>query len=211
MMTKRLILVGCGAFARELINWVDDLVDLGKSIPVTGFLDDSPKALDGFPYSVPYLGTIAAYLPEAGDQLLMAIGDPKAKRTLFSELKDKGASFTSLVHPSAVIARSAKLGEGVVVCPQAFVSADAVVGDLCAINGNASVGHDVRLGSFSTLSSHVDLTGWVQVEECSFFGSGARVLPKVKIGTGARIGAGAVVMRNVPADTVMFAPPAKRL
>ena len=141
----------------------------------------------------------------------MAIGDPKAKKALYAELKSKGASFASLIHPSAVIARTAKLGDGVVVCPQAFISADAVVGDLCAINGNASVGHDVCLGSFSTLSSHVDLTGWVQVDECVFFGSGARVLPKVKIGCGARIGAGAVVMRSVPADTVMYAPPAKRL
>jgi len=211
MMTKRLILVGCGAFARELINWVEDLVVLGQSISVTGFLDDDPNALQGFPYTVPYLGSISAFIPQAGDQLLMAIGDPKFKKSLYAELKSKGATFATLIHPSAVIARSAKLGEGVVVCPQAFISADAVIGDLCAINGNASVGHDVRLGCFSTLSSHVDLTGWVQVEECTFFGSGARVLPKVKIGTGARIGAGAVVMRNVPSDAVMFAPPAKRL
>ncbi len=210
-MSNRLILVGCGAFARELINWVDDLVDIGRSIQLSGFLDANPNALNGFPYTVPYLGTIPDYKPKAGDQLLMAIGDPKVKKALYVDLKSKGASFASLIHPSAVIARSAKLGEGVVVCPQAFVSADAVVGDLCAINGNASVGHDVRLGSFSTLSAHVDLTGWVQVNECAFFGSGARVLPKVKIGTGARIGAGAVVMRGVPADAVVFAPPAKRL
>jgi len=211
MTTKRLILVGCGAFARELINWVEDLADLGKSISVTGFLDDNPNALQGFPYSVPYLGTISAFIPQSGDQLLMAIGDPMAKKSLFVALKNKGATFANLIHPSAVIARSAKLGEGVVVCPQAFISADATVGDLCAINGSASVGHDVKLGSFATLSAHVDLTGWVQVDECVFFGSGARVLPKVKIGTRARIGAGAVVMRSVPADTVVYAPPAKRL
>lgn len=211
MITKRLILVGCGAFARELINWVQDLADLGKNISVTGFLDDNPKALQGFPYSVPYLGSISAFTPQDGDQLLMAIGDPKAKQSLFAELKNKGATFATLIHPSAVVARSAKLGEGVVLCPQAIVSADAVVGDLCAINCNSSVGHDVRLGSFSTLSSHVDLTGWAQVEECVFFGSGARVLPKVKIGMGARVGAGAVVMRSMPASTVVFAPPAKRL
>jgi sugar O-acyltransferase (sialic acid O-acetyltransferase NeuD family) len=211
MMADRLILVGCGAFARELINWVADLVDLGKSIPVTGFLDDNPDALVGFSYAVPFLGSIHSYVPQPGDQLLMAVGDPKAKKKLFIELKAKGAVFAQLIHPSAVVARTAVLGEGVVVCPQVFVSADAVVGDLCAINGNSSVGHDVKLGGFSTLSSHVDLTGWVQVDECVFFGSGARVLPKVKIGTGARIGAGAVVMRSVPAETVMYAPPAKRL
>lgn len=211
MMTKRLILVGCGAFARELINWVDDLVDMGKSIPISGFLDDNPEALSAFSYSVPYISSIQSYIPEDGDELLMTVGDPKAKKKLFAELKEKGASFAQLIHPSAVVARTARLGEGVVVCPQAFVSADAIVGELCAINGNASVGHDVKLGSFSTLSSHVDLTGWVQVDECVFFGSGARVLPKVKIGAGARIGAGAVVMRSLPADAVVYAPPAKRL
>jgi sugar O-acyltransferase (sialic acid O-acetyltransferase NeuD family) len=211
MMSNRLILVGCGAFARELINWVDDLVDLKKSIPITGFLDDSPDALVGFPYDVQYLGTIQSYEVQPGDRLLMAVGEPKAKKKLFLELKAKGAFFSQMIHPSAVVARTARLGEGVVVCPQAFISADALVGDLCAINGNASVGHDVKLGRFSTLSSHVDLTGWVQVDECAFFGSGARILPKVKIGSGARIGAGAVVMRSVPADAVVYAPPAKRL
>lgn len=211
MMNDRLILVGCGAFARELINWVDDLVDLGKSIHISGFLDENPEALKDFAYRVPFLGTIPSYKPQVGDQLLMAIGDPAIKKSLYADLKSRGASFASLIHPSAVVARTAKLGEGVVICPQAFVSADAVVGDLCAINGCASVGHDVQLGSFSTLSSHVDLTGWVKVDECVFFGSGARVLPKVKIGSGARIGAGAVVMRSVPVDTVVYAPPAKRL
>ncbi len=210
-MVNRLILVGCGAFARELINWVDDLVDLGKCTQISGFLDENPNALDGFPYAVPYLGTISAYKPILGDQLLMAIGDPRSKKTLYADLKTRGASFYSFVHPSAVIAKTAKLGEGVVVCPQAFVSADSVIGNLCSINGSASIGHDVRLGSFSTLSSHVDLTGRVQVEECAFFGSGSRVLPRVKIGFGARIGAGAVVMRSVPADAVVYALPAKRL
>lgn len=211
MMAKRLILVGCGAFARELINWVDDLVDIGKSNPVSGFLDDNPDALSAFSYSVPYISSIQSYVPKDGDQLLMAVGDPKVKKKLYAELKEKGGSFAQLIHPSAVVARTAKLGEGVVVCPQAFVSADAIVGDLCAINGNASVGHDVKLGGFSTLSAHVDLTGWVHVDECVFFGSGARVLPKVKIGYGARIGAGAVVMRSVLAEAVVYSPPAKRL
>ena len=57
MMTERLILVGGGDFARELINWTDDLVGQGKSIPVTGFLDDNPDALKGFQYPVAYVGS----------------------------------------------------------------------------------------------------------------------------------------------------------
>ncbi len=210
-MAGRLILVGGGAFARELINWVNDLVDLGKSPSVAGYLDDSSGGLAGQPYSVPFLGKINSFTPKQDDRLLMAVGDPLVKKNLYADLKSKGGVFSQLIHPSAVIARTAKLGEGVVVCPHTFVSADATVGELCAINGNSSVGHDVKLGPFCTLSAHVDLTGWVQVDECVFFGSGARVLPKLKIGMRARIGAGSVVMRSVPAAATVYADPARRL
>jgi UDP-3-O-[3-hydroxymyristoyl] glucosamine N-acyltransferase len=85
------------------------------------------------------------------------------------------------------------------------------VGTLVAINTLSSVGHDVRIGDYTTLSAHVDLTGHVQTGQACFFGSGARVLPKVRIGDGARIGAGATVVRNVPAGAVMYVPPARRL
>ena len=71
--------------------------------------------------------------------------------------------------------------------------------------------HDVVVGAYSTLSSQVDLTGAVQVGECCFFGSGARVLPDITVGAEARIGAGAVVMRTVAAGAVMYAAPARKL
>jgi sugar O-acyltransferase (sialic acid O-acetyltransferase NeuD family) len=206
MNTLRYILVGAGAFGRELINWAEDC-----GTPFTGFLDSSAAALDGYDYRLDYLGAIEAFQPQQSDCLVMAVGDPAAKRALATLLLSKGARFARLVHPSAVVARTAKLGEGVVVCPQAMVSADARVGDFVAVNALASVGHDVDLGAYSTLSAHVDLTGWVRVGEACFFGSGARVLPKVKVGAGARIGAGATVMRSVPEGATMYTAPAKKL
>jgi len=207
---ERTILVGAGAFARELIEWsLDGALEDGRAF--TAFLDSSGAALDGFGYRLDYLGVIDDFLPREGDRLVMAIGDPAAKMRISSLLRARGARFARLVHPSAVVARSAVLGEGVVVCPQAVVSSHARVGDFVAINAQSAVGHDVVLGACSTLSCHVDLTGAVQVGEGCFFGSGARVLPKVAIGAGARIGAGATVMRNVAADAVMYTLPAKKL
>jgi UDP-3-O-[3-hydroxymyristoyl] glucosamine N-acyltransferase len=112
----------------------------------------------------------------------MAIANPESKRRVAAELQAMGARFVTVVHPSAVIAGSARLGEGVTVCPFSLVSADAIVGDFVAINTMSSVGHDVQLGAFSTLSAHVDLTGRVKVGEGVFFGTGAKVLPGLKIG-----------------------------
>lgn len=208
---QRLILVGAGAFARELINWAADAAASGRAPAISAFLDASPDALAGFGYELDYLGTIESYQPSEGDGLVMAIGDPIAKKRIASELAARGAEFAQVIHPTAVIARSAKLGAGVVVCPYVVISADAVVGDLVAVNTLSSIGHDAVIGAYTTLSAHVDLTGAVNVGECCFFGSGARVVPRVSIGDEARIGAGATVLRRVPAGAVMFTTPAKKL
>lgn len=211
MSTSFLTLVGAGAYARELMNWIEDASAAGKSPEVKGFLDDSAQALQGFPYSLEYRGPIGDYTPVDGELLVMAIADPAAKRRIADSLRARGARFATVIHPSAVIARSARLGEGVTVCPMALVSADADIEDFVAINAMSSIGHDVRLGTCSTLSAHVDLTGRVTVGEECFFGTGAKVLPGVKIGAKAKIGAGAVIMRSVKAESVMYAAPAKKL
>jgi sugar O-acyltransferase (sialic acid O-acetyltransferase NeuD family) len=207
----RLILVGAGGFGRELINWSNDAAAATGALPITGFVDDSAHALDKFNYGLEYHGTIGAYQPQPGDRLVIAIGDPLHKKRIAGELMARGAQFATLVHPSAVVARSAVLGVGTVICPQAVISADATLGDFVAVNALSGVGHDVVVGDYSTLSAHVDLTGWVTVGESCFFGTGARVLPKVVIGKDARIGAGATVFRDVPAGAVMFTAPARKL
>ncbi len=211
MTTPFITLVGAGAFARELISWNEHAVSASGAPAVTGFLDVNEKALDGFDYRLKYRGTVDDYAPLEGEQLLVAIGDPLAKQRVVTALRARGARFAGLVHPSSVVARSAKLGEGVVVCPLAMVSADARVDGFVAINAMSSIGHDVGLGEFSTLSAHVDLTGRVQVGACCFFGTGAKVLPGVRIGERARIGAGTLIMRNVESDATMYAAPAKKL
>ena len=210
-MVKRLILVGGGASAREYIDLSDAISSDSQDKKITAYIDDTGPALDGSGYQLEYLGSVHHYVPDPGDEFVMAIASPEAKKKISQLLRDKGAKFAQLIHPSAAISATAKLGEGVIIGAHAFVSANAKIGDLVAINALCSVGHDVDLGSFSTLSAHVDLTGYVQVGEGVFFGSGARVLPRVKIGSGAKIGIGATVMRTVPSNAVMYIQPAKKL
>lgn len=209
-MDGRLILMGAGSFGRELINWAFDAAEQGGAA-LSGYLDANMHALDKEVYALPWLGTFDDYQPQEGDRLVLAIADPVLKQALVEKMLAKGARFARLIHPTAVVARTAILGEGVVLCPHSLVSADARVGDFVAVNAMSSVGHDVVVGDYSTLSGHVDLTGFVQVGEACFFGTGAKVLPKVKIGARAKIGAGATIMRTVPENAVMYVPPAKRL
>lgn len=209
MTSNRLVIVGAGAFGRELMCWAS--IAVGATWDHIAWVDDNKDALLGFDYPLSYAGALQSFEPTLNDLCVVAAGEPGTKRSIVTELQKKGARFATLIHPSAVIARTALIGQGGIFCPLSFVSADARVGNFVTVNGLSSVGHDVVLGDFCTLSAHVDLTGGVLVGEDAFFGTGAKVAPAVRIGKQARIGAGATIMRTVPERATMFAVPAKKL
>lgn len=211
-MGKKIILVGGGAFARELLSWILDASDVTPLPPVAGFLDDMQDAFTGFPGSdIRWYGAPSAYQPEEGDLFAIAIGDTSAKASICATLTAKGAKFLSLIHPSAVLSRSARLGDGVIVGPNAYIATHAVLGDYVCVNSLTGIGHDAVVGASATISSQVDVTGGVTIGEQVFIGSGARLLPRISVGERTRIGAGSIVVRSVKPDTTMFAKPAGKL
>lgn len=200
-----MIIVGGGGFGRELVSWIRHG---GAGQDLAGYLDDA-GATEGM--DVPYLGTVESYAPQPDDRFLCAIGDPAQKRKAVQALKARGAAFASFHHPSAIIVASAVLGEGTIVGPFCVISNNARIGDFVTLNSFCGGGHDTVIGAFSTLSAYIDVTGWVSLGEEVFVGSHASILPKVKIGDRSRVGAGAVVVRSLPADATVYAAPAKRL
>lgn len=202
------VLVGGGAFARELHDWfTPGLRAAGDRF--IGYLDDGDAPLRGTGHDLPQLGTIEGYQADAAHRLVMAVSAPAAKQSLVTKL---GASrFVTLIHSTAWVSASARIGQGAIIALNTDISANAVVGDFATVNGYSSVGHDARLGDFATLAGYVDLTGYTDIGRATFIGSGARILPKVKLGSFCTIGAGAVVVRSVGDNVTLYAAPARRL
>jgi sugar O-acyltransferase (sialic acid O-acetyltransferase NeuD family) len=202
------VIVGGGGFGREVHDWfAPGLADRGDRF--IGYLDDNDAPMARFGRTLPQLGPITGARADPAVRLVMAIGDPAGKMAVALAL---GAdAFETLVHPTAWVSASARIGRGCLICPFADVSADTRAGDFVCLNGYASLGHDAEAGAYSTLSGYVDLMGGAKAGERTFFGSGARVLPGVSIGDDCRIGAGAVMVRNAPAGSTYYAMPARRL
>ena len=208
---KSVLIVGAGGFGRELLSWCTHDPQYSTEWAVTGFLDDNPKALEGYDVSVGVIGSVADYRPRPDHELLCAIGRPVVKRRVVEMLKSKGARFRPDVHPTVVRGGRVWLGEGVVLCPGVILTCDIVLGDFVMFNCCDSSGHDVRVGSFSTISGHCDLTGFVAVGEGVFLGSGARVIPGIKVGDDATVGAGSTVIMHVAAGSTVMGIPARPL
>jgi sugar O-acyltransferase (sialic acid O-acetyltransferase NeuD family) len=211
-MEKRGIVVGGGAFGREVLSWAGDAGAKGREWHATHFLDRNPESLHQFADTqLDYLGDPETYMPSEGDVFILAIGDPKVKLAVATRLLAHGAVFGTVIHPSAVLSSTAHLGRGVVVGPHCYIATHSCIGDFTCINSLSGIGHDAVLGQSCTVSSQVDVMGAVKLGDRVFVGSGARILPEVQVMEDCRIGAGSVVVKNLKASSSVYAAPARKI
>jgi sugar O-acyltransferase (sialic acid O-acetyltransferase NeuD family) len=141
---------------------------------------------------------------------IVAIGDcAKRAHWALSIINHGGKLASCIPHYSAVVAGSAEIGDGTVILPMAVVATGAKIGRYCIINKHATVGHDARLGDGVNMADYSICSN--EVGDEAFLGLGAKVLPAVKVGLGATIGAGAVVTKDVPDGATMVGIPARVL
>lgn len=207
---KDLVIVGAGGFGRELLEFMRPCFPESE-FRVKGFLDQNPNALAGTGVELPILGDPKAYNPEPNDRFLVALGAPLVKRGCVESLLERGATFSSMVHPTAVIASSAELGRGVVIYPYAIVSNVARVGDFVSLNLYASVGHDSTVGDFSSLAPYATLNGGAHVGDEVFMGTHSSLAVTKRIGAKCKISSGAAVMHDVVAESMAFGVPARQV
>lgn len=141
--------------------------------------------------------------------IALGVGDNASRQRCLQRLSAEGFEIATVVHPSAVIAPSARLGPGIVVMPLVAVNPDAVVGSGTILNTGCVVEHDCVLGDHVHLSPNATLGGGVRVGDRTHVGLGAVALPGVSIGSDVRVGAGAVVHRDVPSGTTVVGVPAR--
>jgi sugar O-acyltransferase (sialic acid O-acetyltransferase NeuD family) len=194
-----IVVIGAGGHAKVLIS---TLAARGFSIAAVFDDDDTKWGMDA-------QGTRVSRIErERGGRGIIGIGDNAQRREMARALNFE---WQTVVHPSAWVHHSVKLGRGTVVFAGAVVQPDAVIGDHVIVNTGATIDHDCVIGDYAHLAPGVHLAGSVQVGEGAFLGIGSVVIPGVKIGRWSTLGGGAVATRDLADGVVAVGVPAVAL
>jgi sugar O-acyltransferase (sialic acid O-acetyltransferase NeuD family) len=201
------VLFGAGGHGRAVLD-----VARRAGLKVLGFLDDAPLAPTflGFPV----LGgreVLAKLAHQAGTSVIVSIGDNRTRLAMAGHVVMQGLPLAAVTDPTAFLAPDAHLSPGSVLMPGSIVVTGSTIGQNVIINTAATVDHDCVVGDGVHVAPGVHLGGGVAVDSEVFIGIGATVAPGIRIGARSIIGAGTVVLRDVPAGVVMVGNPGRIL
>lgn len=145
-----------------------------------------------------------------GRAVHICVGGNAVRRRLSEDACKAGARLFTIVHPQASIGSEAGLGGGVFVAAQAVIAPGVHLGAGTIVNHGAVVDHDCRVGAFCHIAPQSSLAGGVTLGDGVLIGAGANILPRVIVDQDSVVGAGAVVIKDVPKGATVVGVPAGR-
>lgn len=150
------------------------------------------------------IGTLGDY-----QGVIVAIGNNQVRHQKLEQLKQIKAPLVSLIHPNATVSTYAQIGAGSVIMAGAVINIDAVISDGAIVNTASTIDHDCQLGTCVHVSPGANLAGAVEINDRSWIGIGASVRQSISIGKDVVVGAGAVVVRDLPDSVTAVGVPAR--
>lgn len=208
---KKLLIIGARAFGREVYHLAKESKQYMNEYEIKGFLDSKSDALDFFEGYPDILSSVEDYKVQDDDVFICALGDITYKKYYADIILKKGGQFISIIHPTAYVSPTSKIGIGCILSRYVTISCDVKIGDFVTISTHAGIGHDVQVGNWCHIGGYSNLSGGVKLEECVTLHPQANIVPHKVLRNNAIVGAGSVVLNNVKAGTTVFGNPAKRI
>ena len=142
---------------------------------------------------------------------IISIGDNWVRYYISSQIKKEipDFNFVNAIHPSVVIGDNVQLGEGVVMMAGCIINPKSKIGDFTFFATGAQVDHDCDIKNYSSISAGSITGGYVTLGEFSAITLGVTVVDRLKIGKNTVVGAGSLVIKDLPDNVLVYGNPCK--
>ena len=177
-----------------------------------GFLDDDAERHGQLIGGLAVVGPPEAVHEHPDAQVVICTGRPDnyaSRPRIADRLAMDDDRYATVVHPSATVGASCRVGAGSVLLAHVDLTADVCVGRHVAVMPQVVLTHDVTIADWATLASGVRVGGGGRVCRGAYIGSGVCIREGIRIGQRAMVGMGSVVTRDVPDDRLWLGTPAR--
>lgn len=203
---KRIAVLGAGRGSMQVLDLISNIQDY----IAVGIYDDTRELQNSCVDLIPVIGTIdfdkiaTDYNDGKFDFIVNGIGySCEFRKKCYDELTKRCVKFCNLIHPSVIIGGNVSLGNGNIILPMCHIGPHATIGNDCFITAQTSIEHHNNIGSHCMFGPGVKFSGSVTVGDCTRFGAGIFVEPKISIGSYSTVASGAILIKNVPSNTVV--------
>ena len=211
---KKLILIGAGDFGREIANVAERINQNVNEAEwgILGYVDDDSSVQGAVVDGYPVLGT-TEYLNTLTEEVwvICSVGRASVRKRVLDKIHNPVIRFATLIDPDARIYKDSDVGEGSIICGGSILAINTHIGNHVVVNLNCTIGHDAVIQDYCVVNPGVNVSGKVVVHSCSDLGTGSKVIQGLTVGTETTVGAGAVVIRDLPDHCVAVGMPAKPL
>ncbi len=205
------IIIGAGTYGEVYQAYLKE-----SGVEIIGFLDDDPKYEGQIIRGTPVLGTtgLLSELKETKgvEAVYCPLGNNKIRVKFLSMARDLGYITPNYIHPSVLISPNVTIGEGVYILLGTTIMPHNVIEDFVMISSGVNLAHHSVLETGVFLSMGSNFGASIHAHKYAYCGIGSTIMTGVhELGENCLVGAGAVVIKDVPDNAVVAGVPAKVL
>lgn len=210
-------LIGAGGHGREVMPMLRSMIkgtpaELNSELLFVVENLDTQANINGYRA----ISLQAFFALEGVKRFNIAIGNSQARQRIADACLANDIQPFSLIAGSAILLDSNEIGEGVMISEQTIITSNVKIGRFFQANNQCNISHDCVIGDFVTFGPGVKCNGNVTIGDHAYVGAGALIKQgrhgaPLKIGAGAVVGMGAVVVKDVEPYTTVVGNPARPL
>ncbi|WP_196889215.1 NeuD/PglB/VioB family sugar acetyltransferase [Aureivirga sp. CE67] len=208
-INKKAIIIGAGTYGEVYATYLKE-----EGFDIIGFVDDNPTTHNKEINGILVLGDSDTLnneeIKSKITNIFCSIGNNRIRVKMLEKAIELGYSTPNFIHSSVQLTNDIQIGKGVYILPNSIIMPHTVLEDFVMISMGSKIAHHCILKKGSFISTGVNFGANIVLKEMSFVGIGATLMTGITtIGKNVTIGAGAVVIKNVPDNAVIVGNPGK--
>jgi sugar O-acyltransferase (sialic acid O-acetyltransferase NeuD family) len=205
---KNAIIVGAGTYGQVYVEY------LKNTYNIIGYIDDDDSLTGKKIDNIKVLGDRKFLFNhmDKNTSIFVPIGNNEIRMDLLQKLTDMGFSAPSFIHPNSIIHDSVQIGKSVYILPGTNIMPCTVLKSYIMISVGVNISHHTIIEDGCFISHGSNIGASIHIQTKAYFGIASTIMTGVKnIGRNTLIGAGAVVIKDLPDNAVVAGVPAKIL